>query len=393
MTVFLFLKQIVDVLYPYRWLDYMMVFLVIFLLIYQILLVRPSVKENFTFSDSIVLVLCVLLTFSFFKNIDGYGIYFKVLSAFLMYFVGRVYYDRIQECYGALVSSAYIIVYVNFIYRLVHSGFRFSIENAGGDLYYYDTDMAFAMIIAMVFIGMLGRNRLFKFITVLFICPYMVINSDAGVQKALLFVVYMLMIIYMVEKTTKKQHIASGLMIITIAALLIAVGILLLPVFTDFNIAGVLTAVDGGIFDQGNMLVRYKGWREIWQYIDSSGLSNRVFGADLCSESLHNSVLPNMNSLYIKTIYSLGYAGILLLVTFVFSIVYYVVKVRDRKTFYITVILAVMLLATGVTVSSMESTQMSWFPMMFAGMVVSSVQVEKREKYKEEVGESLWEQA
>ncbi len=58
------------------------------------------------------------------------------------------------------------------------------------------------------------------------------------------------------------------------------------------------------------------------------------------------------------------------------------IKVKDRKTFYITVILAVMLLATGVTVSSMESTQMSWFPMMFAGMVVSSVQVEKREKYK-----------
>ncbi|MCM1440152.1 MAG: hypothetical protein NC131_13260, partial [Roseburia sp.] len=79
----------------------MMVFLVIFLLVYQVLLVRPSVKENFTLSDSIVLIFSVLLTFSFLKNIDGYGIYFKVLSAFLMYFVGRVYYDRIQECFGA----------------------------------------------------------------------------------------------------------------------------------------------------------------------------------------------------------------------------------------------------------------------------------------------------
>ena len=386
MTVFLFLKQIVDVLYPYRWLDYLMVFLVIFLLIYQILLVRPSVRENFTLSDGIMLFLSGFLTLSFLRNVDGYGIYFKVLSAFLMYFVGRVYYDRIQECFGALTVSSYVIIYVNFFYRLFTTGFKFGIENAGGDLYYYDTDMAFAMILGMIFIGMFGKNKLFKFITVLFVCPYMVLNSDAGIQKALLFVVYVLMVIYIIEKITDKQRVANGMLIVAIAALLTAVGILLLPVFTGVDMTGMLTVLDGGIFDKGNMLDRYSGWREIWQYIESGGFINRVFGLDLCSESLHNSVLSNMNSLYIKTIYSLGYTGILLLVAFVFSIVYYVIKVKDRKTFYITVILAVMLLATGVTVSSMESTQMSWFPMMFAGMLVSSVQVEKKEMYQEEEG-------
>ena len=393
MTIFLFLKQIIDVLYPYRWLDYMMVFLVIFLLIYQILLVRPSIKENFTLSDSIVLILCVLLTFSFFKNTEGYRIYFKVLSAFLMYFVGRVYYDRIQECVGALTASSYIVVYLNFYYRLSSIGLKFGLENAGGDLYYYDTDMAFAMILAMVVIGMFGRNHIFKFVTILLVCPYMVLNSDAGIQKALIFVVYVLMMIYLVEKTMKMRRIANGMLIVTVTALLSVIGVLLLPVFTDVDITGMLARVDGGIFDQGNMTGRYQGWKEIWYFIKNSDAIGRICGIDLCSESLHNSVLSNMNSLYIKTLYSLGYMGIVLLVAFVFSIVYYVIKVKDRKTFYVTVILAVMLLATGVTVSSMESTQMSWFPMMFAGMVVSSVQVEKREKYKEDVGESLWEQA
>jgi len=386
MTVFLFLKQIVDVLYPYRWLDYMMVFLVVFLLIYQILLVRPSVRENFTLSDSIVLILSGLLTLSFLKNIDGYGIFFKVLSAFLMYFVGRVYYDRIQECFGALTASSYVIIYANFFYRIFTTGFHFGIENAGGDLYYYDTDMAFAMILGMVFIGMLGKNTLLKFITVLLVCPYMVLNSDAGIQKALLFVVYVLMVIYIVEKVTDRRRVANGMLVVAILALLAAIGILLLPVFTGFDISGVLVLLDGGMFDRGNMLDRYSGWREIWHYIESSGLTSRMFGLDLCSEKLHNSFFSNMNSLYMKSLYSMGYAGILLLVAFVVSIVYYVVKVKDRKTFYITVILAVILLATGVTVSSMESTQMSWFPMMFAGMVVSSVQVEQKEKYQEEEG-------
>ena len=60
----------------------------------------------------------------------------------------------------------------------------------------------------------------------------------------------------------------------------------------------------------------------------------------------------------------------------IISIMYYVMKVDDRKTFYLAVILAVLLLGSGVTVNSMESTQMSWFPMLFAGMVISSVQVE-----------------
>ena len=39
--------------------------------------------------------------------------------------------------------------------------------------------------------------------------------------------------------------------------------------------------------------------------------------------------------------------------------------------------MAVLLLGSGVTVNSIESTQMSWFPLLFSGMVVSSVQVEK----------------
>ena len=56
---------------------------------------------------------------------------------------------------------------------------------------------------------------------------------------------------------------------------------------------------------------------------------------------------------------------------------YYVVKVNDRKTFYLAVIMAVLLLGSGVTINSMETTQMSWFPLLFAGMVISSVQEER----------------
>ncbi len=386
MTIFLFLKQIVDVLYPYKWLDYMMVCLVIFLLAYQILLVRPSIRKNFTVSDGIVLACSLLLTVSFLKNMDGYGIYFKVLSAFLMFFVGRVYYDRIQECYGALVTSSYLVIYANFIYRLANNGFTFGTGNAGGDLYYYDTDMAFAMILGMVFIGMLGKNTLRKLFTIGFVCPCMVLYSDAGIQKVVLSVVYIILFLYIAEKVSGKRKAADWCLTMIVVALLVLIAIFLLPVFTDMDIGNVLKLADGSSLSQENMLGRYRGWREIWEYLRQGSRWKLLFGTDLCSESLHNSVFSSMNSLYMKTLYSLGISGIMLLVAFVVSVIYYVIKVKDRKTFYITVILAVMLLTAGMTVSSMEATQMSWFPMMFAGMVISSVQVEKRERYQVEQG-------
>lgn len=84
-----------------------------------------------------------------------------------------------------------------------------------------------------------------------------------------------------------------------------------------------------------------------------------------------------IQSLYIKIFYSLGYIGLALAFMLIISIMYYVMKVDDRKTFYLAVILAVLLLGSGVTVNSMESTQMSWFPLLFSGMVISSVQVDE----------------
>ena len=84
-----------------------------------------------------------------------------------------------------------------------------------------------------------------------------------------------------------------------------------------------------------------------------------------------------IQSLYIKIYYTLGYVGLVLTLFTVLSIMYYVVRISDRKTFYLAVIMTVLLLGSGVAMNSMESTQMSWFPMLFFGMVISSVQAEK----------------
>lgn len=371
MTLFLFLKQLVDVLYQYRTLDYLMVGLVLVMLVYQVALVRPSIRKRVTVADMLIIALVVLLTISFARDISCYGVYFKLLSAFLMYFVGRIYYDRIQECYGALVSAAYIVVYLNFFNRFMKFGVNLvNVTNADGDLYYYDTDMAFAMILALVFILMFGHNTLFKYFTVFVACPYMVFRSDAGIQMVLMLIVYVVLCIYIMELVLENQKIPNVLLTLLIVSLLGIVLVLHLPVIGVAQDDTILTLFGSRFLDNDNMYGRYHVWENILAEVQQQDIWKRLFGIGLGKN-------VDVGSLYIKTIYSMGYIGLILLIFFVLNVVYYVVKVHDRKTFYVTTILAIMLLGTGVTVTTMEFTQMSWFPMMFAGMVVSSVQAKK----------------
>lgn len=378
MTLFLFLKQVIDMLYQYRILDYIMVIWVVLLLLYQVVLVRPDIRKNVTCADGIVLLLGCLLTVNFVRSQSGYQIYFKVMSAFLMYFVGRIYYDRIKECYGALVTASYFIVYVSLIERIHRFGFALgTVKDAGGGFYFYDTDMAFAMILAMVFISMFGKNSVCKLITIFIICPYMVIFSDAGIQVMLMLVVYIVIAIYVMELVFRKKKIFNYLLMLTVLGLIAIVIFIYLPVFGIDNGELLGRIFDSHFLDNGNMNVRYIAWKEALAEIVKSGLFGKIFGVGMGAEI-------TIESLYIKIYYSLGYVGLLLSVMLIAVVMYYVTRVEDRKTFYLAVIMAVVLLGTGVTVNSMESTQMSWFPLLFAGMVVSSAQGEQEKQLLQE---------
>lgn len=367
MAFFLFSKQIVDMVYQYQFLDYIMVGWVFVLLLYQVALVRPNFRTWFTGVDIIVFALIAVTTYGWIQDISTYQTYFKWLSAFLIYFVGRIYYDRIKESYGALTCSAYLIVYTNFLHRIVNYGFDLTkVINANGDYYYNDTDMAFAMVLALIFIAMLAKNSIFKLITIFIVCPYMVLCSDAGIQKVLMFVIYAVIGIYIAELIFRKRRISNLALTIVIIGILSVVFIIYVPVFMQQNTEMVLSLFDIQFLNSDNMHVRYDSWREVMEEWIQAEQVQKLFGMGLATG------IPTY-SLYIKIIYSIGYVGLALMVMLIVSIIYYVVKVKDRKTFYLTVMLLVLLLGTGVTVNSMESVQMSWFPMLFAGMVVSSV--------------------
>lgn len=374
MSFFLFVKQIVDMLYAYKVLDYGMVFLILLLLIYQVLLIRPSIKEFYKKTDVIVIALGVLLTFNFLKDISSYENYFKVLSALLMYFVGRIYYERIQECYGALVTSGYLIIYLNFLHRLKNFGKELlTMNNAQGDLYYYDTDMAFAMILAFIFISMFGKNTVLKLFTIIIVCPYMIFFSDAGIQKILMMIIIGIIAVYIIELVLRKEKLTNIILLTMVGGIIGVIILLYLPLLgvESDNILQII--FHNRYLDFKNMNVRYTAWRELLQSCDKGNILEILLGRGL---RIRGTYTLNEESLYLKIFYSLGWAGIVLSLTLLLYTTKYIAKIRDRKTFYLMIMMVIMLLGTGVTMNSMERVQMSWFPMMFAGMVISSADQE-----------------
>ena len=386
MSVFLFLKPIVDMCYQLKWMDYLMVVFALVLFGYQMVLVRPNIRARIGITDTLVLLIALLLTVTFIRSGNGYTVYFKVLSGLLLYFVGRIYYDRILECTDAIVFSSYLIVILNFVHRLVVFGLGFlKVTNASGDFYFSDTDMAIAMVLAFIFIAMFGRNRWYKAVTLLIICPCMVFASDAGVQKVLLAAMLIILLIYVWEWVSESKKLSNALLIIMALGLLGALLWIYAPLFGASGLTsleGWKASLFGQVLDGANMQGRFRSWEFATGEMFYAPMAAKLFGIGM-------GIRYDIGSLYLKTVYSVGIVGAVLGILVILSIVFHTFMVEDRKTYYTTMMLLILFLGTGATVNSMESVQISWLPLMFAGMTVSSVQVQKTEwkGYRNGMGE------
>lgn len=388
MTLFLFLKQIVDMLYAYRWMDYAMVCFAVIALIYQVALVRPDWRKSIHGADFCILGLMLLVGGHFVAEIgygimteygirgffswdiingSGTGVFLKIFSGFLMYFVGRIYAQRILECEIAMALSAYLVVYANLIHRAIAFGFSmFWLDNAHGDLFYYDTDLAYAMLTAFILIAMFGRNSLWKYVTLLVVIPYMVFFSDAGIQKVLLMVLLGMLILFLAERVGVPRRVGNILLSVALVGLFGVVCFCMLPAFTG-DAAAVTAVFRGKWISGGGMVGRYPGWQDAWANWRTHGISEKLFGI-----SIHSDAIPGNQ--YLKILYGTGLLGVVLTGGLSIFLVHRGHSIRDRKIYYVMVLFAILFFGTGLLVNCMEYTQMSWFFMMFLGMVVSNVE-------------------
>lgn len=374
--------------YSYQILDYAMVALVVVLILYQLMLVRPSVKR-LQIVDGIVALMTLLFTFSFFRNMNAYQNYFKILSACLVYYLGRLYSERIKECYSSLVAASYIVVYLNFFHRIYRQGFSFLTGRSdAGEFFYYKTDLAFAMLLSAIFIYYLGRRSLLKYFTLVLVVPYMVLYSQARTQQVLIFLMYFLFVLAHKEKNADIDQKLNWKLIVSLTGVLFLgfCFLIVAPYMKFFQSFGMKWGLDisNGILTEQNMQVRFYAWKDTLWGLMRENMWMKLFGVDLISDPLYNRFGLDVQNMYIKSLLSVGWIGCIVIVIVIIS---YVVNLRkldkDRKAFYLALTVGILFLGTGMTVNAHEFTQMSWFPMMFFGMVVSGLQPEDEEIMQE----------
>lgn len=382
MYIFLFAKQIVDMFYDYIWLDVTLVAVAVVLVIYQLRMLRPDSGDKISVIKSIrVPDICLLGIFLIYlahilascmsgsyvsitsDQLFGFG---KIASAFLIYAIGRLASKRVTESTGALVGSSYIVVYVNLVIRIIRYGVNGSLDtflhttNTEGLIYYFDTDLAYAMLLALVFIAMYAKNNILKFVTIFLTCPFMILHSDADIQKYLMIAVYVILFLFMSERAVKKRKFSDFILPVFILGLLVVITALIIPVFTGQSYSRI-TNLLSGVIDTYNFSGRYTAWIELWQSTAGMNLMSILFG-------INNSYGVGVGNQYLSIILSLGVVGLLLALGFIISIAVDAVKIEDRKTYYVTVMLAIIFLGTCIVVNGMNYTQLSWFPMLYAGM-------------------------
>lgn len=364
MNLFLFAKQFVDLLYPYRILDYIMVGVAFFMLVYQLVLVQPDFRKTIQLPDCILLILAVMFSIRYLQAAIGFMTYAKVMSAFLLYFLGRVYYERIQECGQALVWSSYLIIYLNLAYRIWKQGAAFwQMQDMKGDLYYCDTDMGFAMILATIFLVFFAKNTVLKLITVLLVAPYMVVFSVAGIQAVLMLVIYGIFLIYVVEIALRKKKMGTVLLTGLLVLLLACIVFVHLPALGILPEEWIARIFSNHFLSGENMYVRYERWGTAIKAVWGESAGAVFFGSNF---------FTNVDSMYVKIFCTLGLVGILLSLLFLMMLLRCIRYIDDRKTYYLVMSLVILLLGSGVLGNGLESTQMSWFPFLYMGMAVSA---------------------
>lgn len=381
MVVFLFLKQIIDMLYQFKILDYCLVLLGIYLLFKKLIKKKPTWKDG-DGADILVVILAVLFTLSWLRFPAGYQTYFKILSCFMVYFLGRLYKDEIKVTPYVFVVSSYIVVYANFLHRFVRQGYRiFAYASNEGEFYYYKTDLAIGIITAMIFIYFYGHKNIWRFVTIYLVCPYMILYSTARMYWLIWGIILFVFLLAYFEKRTGKIINIDWKLILGIGAVAVAgvAGLAIISKTGFLRGLGFDFTLDfsHGIFSENIMHSRQIIWVEILEYFTSLSLGNQIMGVDLVTEALHNSMSLPSHSLYIRVIYGVGYLGTAMFLGFIGYMFIKLRKIRDREIFYLALCFGILFLMEGITAASIDYTQMSWFPMMVCGMLVTATKEEK----------------
>ena len=425
MTLFLSAKQIVDLLYQFKFLDYIMVVAAAGLIVYKTIkeykaseensfasFTVKAVKGHFCLSDVLILILATLTGLSLLRNLDGFAEACAIESAFLVYLLGRVYGKEVLKAGKYLAYVGYGIIYVNggyYLYKCIdyytHDTYPYlgegDLKNSGA-LYYYKTDLGIAILFATVFLYCFSKALVAKYVTIFIINLAFLFHTNARTSQAIY--VLFLICICVVElcklikkirnKNKEKQELSEERKPIKSSKKMIWVGtvvfIIIMSVavtvchispikkipYSDLEISEETAEKIEDLFHSRQII-----WWDTLHFMMNDSPVTEAVGVDIDGDSFskHNSISQLSHSMYLTIIYGMGIVGFTVFLCLMWSVFCNLITLRQDKEqiviLMITVASFIIFLIMGLTTDAFEYTQISWFPFIFAGMAVSEAKI------------------
>lgn len=320
--------------------------------------------------DLFVVIMILLFTISFLKDISYFRDYVKIISAFLLYFLGRYYVDD-ADIISRTLSCAFLCAFViNVIYCILGFGtviWGNALTYRG--LYFFKTD--FTAMIAYFLLFYFIKKRKYNILDyiLLFMAGYFTILANTRIYYLIFALLLCLILMY---KNDQKLISVKNCMLICSFAVIGVLGVMILPrlsIFADRQMISLKINSVADLFNASNTQGRNKIWTTLFTAFFDQNILTQLLGAELSFNDKFGMAGFNEHSSYVKIVLNTGYIGLLLWVLFVIAILIFIVKEKNKKLSYLCVMLLIVYSIAGITEPVNLFTSTSWFPMLYCGMI------------------------
>lgn len=383
MTLFLFMKIIIDMLYSLPILDYiLMAFAILYFLVSIHRLQTLCITDGFAFSFMLLLCLTML------KNMTGFSNFVKMFSGFILYFIGRGYYNELYDTKKSVVAANKIVLLVNTALLFLGYGFiAWGRADTFRGAYYYKTDLAFAMVYVICSFLFFIKQKKITLIAEWILIVYIIFRTNCRMALMVILFIFILWLVFLKESINKIK-LKINLKIVLLSLLIFLVSILIislissLPIFSKYNFIGINFNSFSDLFNSENTQGRNVIWTYILNKYFNSGLLEKLFGIDFVSDRWNT--FESHNS-YIKILFSTGIIGLIIFICFIISYVKRLNRIDDRSLFYYNISILCTFLIQSISQSAIDFTQMTWIFLFFAGCSVSLSYQQNTEICKDKV--------
>lgn len=368
-TLFWFLKFIFDMFYMQKFFTISITAFAVILLIFSL----KTSKFKFSVSDIFAIILILLFTLSFFKSTDFYLDYLKIISAFILYFLGRLLYLQEKKVEKTITISLFIVFIINLVVCLIGKGnLTWGNSSTLRGVYYFKTDFACLLTYFLLF-WLFNYNKK-KSIKIMVIVINLVLIILANARIYYLISSLILILYFFFYKKEKNIFNTKTFLIILLSVVIIIFGIQMmsnLPFFKEKQLISLDFNSTDDLMNASNTQGRNEVWNALLHNFHQRNTFTKLFGAELSFYKYYGYLGFTEHSTYIKVLLNTGYVGLTIFVAFIFNSFKSISKIVNRKVEYISFLLLIIFLISGFSSPTILYVNTSWLPMFYLGICVS----------------------